>query len=126
MQQVLLRYIGLPLLTIASALAFYYLNHVELPEPAKTVELKQKEPQKERKVVITNPVTQKKQLIIIAPPKWMDTVVTDSPKVQSPPTTDEDPQGVLPDVEFLKFVIQKSRDGIPVLSFKDYLNLSLF
>jgi hypothetical protein len=124
MQKIIIRYIALPLLTLASAFAFYYLNNVELPEGAQTASSQVDKPKKERKsIVITDPITKKKQLIIIEPPKWIDTVVTDSPKVvpnEKPAVEGE--RGVLPDVEFLKFVIQKSRDGIPVLSIGNYLN----
>lgn len=124
MQKILIQYIGLPVLTIASAFSFYYLNSVQLPEENKTASVQFEKPKKERKsIVITDPITKKKQLIIIDPPKWIDTVVTQSPKVEQENTTTlEDEKGVLPDVEFLKFVIQKSREGIPVLSIGNYLN----
>lgn len=123
MQKIITKYIVLPLLVFASAFSFYYLNNVELPEEEKTASVKV-EPRKERKsVVITDPITKKKQLVIIEPPKWIDTVVIDSPKIeQVEQKNTENEQGVLPDVEFLKFVIQKSRDGIPVLSIGNYLN----
>lgn len=123
MQKIIIRYISLPLLTIASAFSFYYLNSVELPEEENIASTKVETKKARKSVVITDPITKKKQLIIIEPPKWIDTVVTDSPKIEKIEQKNaENEQGVLPDVEFLKFVIQKSRDGIPVLSVGNYLN----
>lgn len=111
------------MLCIASCYAFYYLNTVS-PQLAKATTLQSESKKEQRKIVITDPKTQKKQVIIIEPPKWIDTtdaVRDDKAKEDKNSKKEGSSKGYLPDVELLKFVIQKGREGLPVLSIGNYL-----
>lgn len=123
MKKLIIRYIIIPSLCLLSGAAFFYLNSVELPV-LQNAGLAEAVPKKEqKKVVITDPKTKKKQLIVIDPPKWIDTTEMMRNKPAPPAAKPvEDKRGVLPDVELLKFVIQKGREGIPVLSLRNFVN----
>ena len=123
MNNLIVRYFMISLLCLSSGGAFYYLNSVELPASTTTVIAEAKPKKEQRKIVITDPKTKKRQLIVIDPPKWIDSTEVVRTKSSKPsPKPAEDKRGVLPDVELLKFVIQKGREGIPVLSLRNFVN----
>lgn len=66
---------------------------------------------KEKRVVIHNQKNNSTQVVFIAPPQ--DTAQ------QKEEYTNKD-KNILPDVEFLKFLIDKSTEGIPVLKFDGF------
>jgi len=121
MKRILLLYIVLPIVCLASCYAFYYLNTVS-PQLAKLTYAQPEAKKEHKKIIITDSKTQKKHVIIIEPPKWIDTtnVVRDE-KEDKNPKKESSSKGYLPDVELLKFVIQKGREGLPVLSIGNYL-----
>jgi len=108
----------------ASGLAFYYLNTIELKNPAESIK-ESSITQKKKKVVLTNRKTKRKQIIIIDPPSqsWVDSLEKKMKKKEAAELENAENKGSLPDVELLKFVIEKSREGIPVLSFRNVFDL---
>lgn len=111
---------------IASGASFYYLNTVDLSKSSRLItQIQEAMEVKHKRVVIRDPNTNKTQIIIIEPPSWLDSTKL-SKKSQLDARKDTEvnssDQGMLPDVEFLKFVIEKSREGIPVLSIGNLLN----
>ncbi|MCP4438859.1 MAG: hypothetical protein GY810_07930 [Aureispira sp.] len=96
----LFKYIIVPILCVTSFSAYYYLN--TLPPQAQAA--------KTTTVLIKDLNDNSNRLIQIKD--------TSQQKNQKP---EADEAGMLPDVEFLKFVIKKGREGIPVLRFRNFL-----
>lgn len=96
----LFKYILVPVLCLISFSAYYYLN--TLPPHTQTA--------KTTTVLIKDLNDNSNRLIQIK-----DT----SEQKQSQKEANK--AGMLPDVEFLKFVIKKGREGIPVLRFRNFL-----
>jgi len=99
----------------------YFFIHQESQSLATLIASEQQP--KEKKVLIHNPKNNTTKLIIIAPPspstvKAHQEDDTLKAKDKEVPARQDN---ILPDVEFLKFVIQKSKEGIPVLHFRDFL-----
>lgn len=67
----------------------------------------------EKHVVIHNAKNNSTQVVIIAPPK------DPSKEKKEKEFTNKD-KNMLPDVQFLKFIIDKSKEGIPVLKFDGF------
>ncbi|WMX14042.1 MULTISPECIES: hypothetical protein [unclassified Aureispira] len=74
--------------------------------------VKRKGPQ-EKRVVIHNAKNNSTQVVIIDPPK-------DASKEKKEKDFANKDKNMLPDVEFLKFIIDKSKEGIPVLKFDGF------
>ena len=102
MKIVFLKYFCFPVLCITSAYSYVFLNN-------KSLVLTENMAAKETKVVIHNPKNNSTQIVIIAPPK-------DSVDEKKEEYAQKD-KNILPDVEFLKFIIDKGKEGIPVLKF---------
>lgn len=73
---------------------------------------------KEKRIIIHNPNNNSAQVVIIAPPK--DTVLKNKKDEKKDDYVAKD-KNSLPDVEFLKFIINKGKEGIPVLKFNGFL-----
>jgi len=67
----------------------------------------------EKRIVIHNAKNNSTQVVIIAPP-------TDPPEEKKEKEFANKDKNMLPDVEFLKFIIDKSKEGIPVLKFDGF------
>lgn len=106
----ILKYTLVVILCISSLSAHQYLNTVSAnsKKATSTTHLK--------KVYITDSKTNKTHLVIIEEKK------DSAAKKAEEKSKTENPQGILPDVEFLKFIIQKGKEGIPVLSIGDFLS----
>ncbi len=120
--QPLVRFLALFLLCLSSAAAYYYLNVIAAAEHQKSLAAAPlSNPKVERQILITDPKTQKQQLIVIAPPQWIDTSEMVRPAAAQN-KKQEEPRSILPDVELFKFVLLKGREGIPVLSIGNLIN----
>lgn len=96
----LFKYILVPILCLTSFSAYYYLNTLPANTQAAkttTVLIKDLNDNSNRLIQIKDTSRQKKNQKQV------------------------NKAGVLPDVEFLKFVIKKGREGIPVLRFRNFL-----
>lgn len=67
----------------------------------------------EKRIVIHNAKNNSTQVVIIDPP-------ADSTKEKKEKDFANKDKNMLPDVEFLKFIIDKSKEGIPVLKFDGF------
>lgn len=67
----------------------------------------------EKRIVIHNAKNNSTQVVIIDPPK-------DSTKEKKEKEYANKDKNMLPDVEFLKFILDKSKEGIPVLKFDGF------
>ncbi len=114
MKRFILFYIGLPLICLSSGYAFYFLNTVDV-QLAENIGQRQ-----QRRLIVTDPTTMKKQILIIESESYTDSsqTVLDA-KVEK--SRKESGRGYLPNVELLKFFLQKGREGMPVLSIGNYL-----
>lgn len=70
----------------------------------------------EKHVVIHNAKNNSTQVVIIDPPN-------DSSKEKKKEEYTNKDKNMLPDVQFLKFIIDKSKEGIPVLKFNGFWSL---
>jgi len=66
-----------------------------------------------KRIVIHNAKNNSTQVVIIDPPK-------DTAKEKKEKDFANKDKNMLPDVEFLKFIIDKSKEGIPVLKFNGF------
>jgi hypothetical protein len=105
MKIIFFKYFFLPVLCITSAYSYVFLNN-------RSLVLTENMAAKETKVVIHNPKNNSTQIVIIAPPK-------DSVHEKKQKNVAKD-KNILPDVEFLKFIIDKGKEGIPVLKFDGF------
>lgn len=104
-----LKYLCLPIVCLASGYSYFFLSNQSLELHAN---LAKKAP-KEKRVVIHNYKNNSTKVVIIAPPK-------DTTKEEKQKEYAEKDKNILPDVEFLKFLIDKSAEGIPVLKFNGF------
>ena len=110
MKILLLKYICLPIICLTSGYSFIYLNNqTELLHESI---LSRKVP-KAKQVYIHDPKSNSTKLVIIDPPK--DTA-EDAKSKEDYAAKDKN---MLPDVEFLNFIIDKGKEGIPVLKFNN-------
>ena len=111
----LLKYICLPIICLTSIYSYVFLND----KAAFLTEDMANRPQpKEKRVVIRNPKNNSTQVVYIAPPK--DSTKEEKDKKDYV----EEDKNMLPDVEFLKFIIDKGKEGIPVLKFNGFFACS--
>jgi len=106
----LLKYLCLPIVCFTSGYSYLFLDNQSILLNEYFVKGANPE---ERRIVIHNPRNNSTQIVIIDPPK--DT--TEEKKEKE--FADKD-RNMLPDVEFLKFIIDKSKEGIPVLKFDGF------
>jgi hypothetical protein len=114
MKRIILFYIGLPLICLSSGYAFYFLNTVDV-QVAENIGQRQ-----QRRLIVNDPNNMKKQILIIESEYQPDSSKTVlGPKEEK--AKKESGKGYLPNVELLKFFLQKGREGMPVLSIGNYL-----
>ncbi|WBM73910.1 hypothetical protein [Saprospira grandis] len=94
--------IGVASLSLCSFSALYFLNFKANPSERELM-------QEGKRIIIRDPQTNKQRVIIIAPPHQR----LDSSSGRMLPR--EEANGRLPDVEFLKLMLKKGKDGTPVL-----------
>lgn len=114
MRFVFLKYICLPLVCLTSGYSYIFLNK---QSTLLSERLSTKTTPKETHVIIRNPKNNSTQVVIIAPPK--DTAPTTKDKKKEEYA--QKSGNMLPDVEFLKFIFDKGKEGIPVLRFDGFL-----
>lgn len=111
MKILLLKYICLPIICVTSGYSFIYLNNqTELLHE----NILSKKTKKAKQIYIHNPKNNSTKLVIIDPPK--DTTEDQKQKKEEYVAKDKN---MLPDVEFLNFIIDKGKEGIPVLKFNN-------
>ncbi|MBL4648170.1 MAG: hypothetical protein JKY03_00435 [Aureispira sp.] len=110
MKIVLLKYLCLPIVCFASGYSYVFLDSQTML--LNEVFIKKTAPQ-EKRIVIHNAKNNSTQVVIIAPP-------TDPPEEKKEKEFANKDKNMLPDVEFLKFIIDKSKEGIPVLKFDGF------
>lgn len=94
--------LGVASLSLCSFSALYFLNFKANPSERELM-------QEGKRIIIRDPQTNKQRVIIIAPPHQR----LDSSSGRMLPR--EEVNGRLPDVEFLKLMLKKGKDGTPVL-----------
>lgn len=115
MKETILKYTSLIAISALSVYAYTFL-HQQTGRLAATKAFDNFS-QEERRVVIHDAKTNSKRLVIIAPPKGEF-----AKKKKKKEQYEEKNKNVLPDVEFLKFIIDKGKEGIPVLKFGGLLS----
>jgi hypothetical protein len=117
MKNILLYYIGLPLICLSSAYSFYFLNTTGLQLTSKAVY----SGADKKTVVRTFSPHNESQILIIESDNEQDSsrVVLEIKKELK--SREINAKGYLPDVELLKFFIEKGKEGLPVLSIGKYL-----
>lgn len=107
----------MPIICATSGYSYMFLNNqtVLLYENLAT-----KIAPKEKRIIIHNPKNNSSKIVIIAPPK--STNFKNEKEEQKENYANKD-KNSLPDIEFLKFIIKKGKEGIPVLKFNNFLSL---
>lgn len=113
MKILLFKYICLPFICLTSAYSYVFLNNqsIRLDHLAKA----EAKAAAEKRIVIHNPKNNSTKVVIIEPPK--DSTQKKEEKKKDYAGKDKN---MLPDVEFLKFIIDKGKEGIPVLRFNAF------
>lgn len=109
MKLLFLKYLCLPVICFASGYSYLFLCH----QSSVLHESISKNTPKEKRVVIHDKKNNSTKVVIIAPPK-------DTTKEKEENEFAPKDKNTLPDVEFLKFLINKSTEGIPVLKFNGF------
>ncbi|MCH2043297.1 MAG: hypothetical protein MK212_04095 [Saprospiraceae bacterium] len=109
MNSIFIKYTLVVILCICSWSAHQYLNTISANSK------KMAQTTNSKKIYITDSKTNKTHVIVIEEKK-------DSSKTTKKNSKNKDSQGLLPDVEFLKFIIKKGKEGIPVLSIGNFLS----
>jgi hypothetical protein len=106
----LIKYLCLPIVCFASGYSYLFLNSQSML--LNEAFAKKTSPQ-EKRIVIHNAKNNSTKVVIIDPP-------VDSAKEKKEKEFTNKDKNMLPDVEFLKFIIDKSKEGIPVLKFDGF------
>lgn len=106
----LLKYLCLPIVCFTSGYSYLFLNEQSI---ALNEDFAKRTTPQEKRVVIHNAKNNSTKVIIIDPPK-------NANKEKKEKDFANKNKNMLPDVEFLKFIIDKSKEGIPVLKFDGF------
>lgn len=117
MKNILLYYIGLPLICLSSAYSFYFLNTTGLQLTSKAV------CSGADKKDVVGPIYSYKesQILIIESENEQDSSRVNLGINKELKKRKINATGYMPDVELLKFFIEKGKEGLPVLRIGKYL-----